>query len=650
VTSPTDDSFDEIGSLRRRVADLERANALLESGRYRELIEHARDMIWTVDGDGAVTFLNSACQATTGYTGQEMVQAAEMIVPEKLRATHAALARKWDGDPSKQYEIQISAKDGRAVYLEVSSALLERAGAPACILAIARDITARKEAQESLRQNAENFEYLFSNHPMPMWVFDPQTLQFLEVNQAAVEKYGYSREEFLAMSSADLRPPGEARRLREFLGELPPGGHGDAGHWQHLAKNGRIIEAKVFWRAVNFAGRDAVLSVVEDITDRKLLEEQLRQSQKLEAVGRLAGGVAHEFNNLLTVILGYSQLLLNRIDREHPMHSGLDQIRESAGKAGILTRQLMAFSRRQSRQPGILDLNKVVAGMEKMLRRIIGDGIELVTKLSPELGLVHADPSQIDQVMMNLVLNARDAMPRGGTVTLETANVEVSEPEGAAGHRAGPYAMVAVTDTGEGIDDENRRHLFEPFFSTRGQGEGAGMGLSVVYGTIQQHGGFIRVTSEPGQGARFEVYLPHLRDLAGASVYEGTEMGGFETILVVDDEADVLRLIAETLRGSGYTVLETADSAEALEIAKRERLHVDLLLTDVMMPKVNGCELADAWRILHPDLKVLFMSGYQEAPMADRRVFGLEERLLLKPFSGVTLMQMVREALDGRAL
>jgi two-component system cell cycle sensor histidine kinase/response regulator CckA len=641
VTSPTDDSFDEIGSLRRRVADLERANALLESGRYRELIEHARDMIWTVDGDGAVTFLNSACQATTGYTGQEMVQAAEMIVPEKLRATHAALARKWDGDPSKQYEIQISAKDGRAVYLEVSSALLERAGAPACILAIARDITARKEAQESLRQNAENFEYLFSNHPMPMWVFDPQTLQFLEVNQAAVEKYGYSREEFLAMSSADLRPPGEARRLREFHGELPPGGHGDAGHWQHLAKNGRIIEAKVFWRAVNFAGRDAVLSVVEDITDRKLLEEQLRQSQKLEAVGRLAGGVAHEFNNLLTVILGYSQLLLNRIDREHPMHSGLDQIRESAGKAGILTRQLMAFSRRQSRQPGILDL---------MLRRIIGDGIELVTKLSPELGLVHADPSQIDQVMMNLVLNARDAMPRGGTVTLETANVEVSEPEGAAGHRAGPYAMVAVTDTGEGIDDENRRHLFEPFFSTRGQGEGAGMGLSVVYGTIQQHGGFIRVTSEPGQGARFEVYLPHLPDLAGASVYEGTEMGGFETILVVDDEADVLRLIAETLRGSGYTVLETAYSAEALEIAKRERLHVDLLLTDVMMPKVNGCELADAWRILHPDLKVLFMSGYQEAPMADRRVFGLEERLLLKPFSGVTLMQMVREALDGRAL
>jgi two-component system, cell cycle sensor histidine kinase and response regulator CckA len=649
VKSLPNDSLDEIESLHKRVAELERANALLESGRYRELIEHARDMIWTVDEDATVTFLNSACQSTTGYTRQEMLQGDEIIAPEKLRVTHAALARKSDCDPSKQYEIQILAKDNRAVHLEVSSALLERAGAPDCILAIARDVTLRKETQESLRQNAENFEYLFSNHPMPMWVFDPHTLQFLEVNQAAVDKYGYSRQEFLAMSSADLRPPGEARRLRNFLRGLPAGDHGDAGHWRHLAKNGRIIDAEVFWRSVNFAGRDAVLSVIEDITERKLLEEQLRQSQKLEAVGRLAGGVAHEFNNLLTVILGYSQLLLNRTDCEHPMHAGLDKIRESAEKAGILTRQLVAFSRRQSLQPGILDLNKVVAGMEKMLRRIIGDRIELVTKLSPELGLVRADSSQIDQVVMNLVLNARDAMPQGGTVTLETADREVSELEAAAGHRPGPYAMVAVTDTGEGIDEESRRHLFEPFFSTRGEGEGAGLGLSVVYGMIQQHGGFIRVTSESGHGARFDVYLPRVPDLAGESIYESMETGGFETILVVDDEAGVLRLIAETLRGSGYTVIETLDSAEALEMATGQKLHVDLLLTDVMMPKVNGCNLADAWKILHPDLKVLFMSGDKKAPLADRKVFGLEERLLLKPFSGVALTRTVREVLDGRA-
>ncbi len=642
-----DDSVHQIESLKKRVAELERANALLESGRYRDLIEHARDMIWTVDGDGTVTFLNSACQAVTGYTRQELLQGADIAALENLRAAHQALARKWDGDPSKHYEIQIPAKDGRTVDLEVSSAFLERAGAPSCVLAIARDITARKQVQESLRQNAENFEYLFSNQPVPMWVFDAQTLQFLEVNQAAVQKYGYSREEFLAMSSADLRPPGETQRFRDYLGESPQGGHGNAGQWPHLSKNGRIINTEVFWRSVNFAGRDAVLCVIEDITERKLLEEQLRQSHKLEAVGRLAGGIAHEFNNLLTVILGYSQLLLNHIDREHPMHAGLDQIRESAGKAGTLTRQLMAFSKRQSLQPGILDLNKVVASMEKMLQRNLGDRIELVTKLSPELGLVRADPGQIDQVVMNLILNARDAMPKGGTVTLETANVDVSAAEAAAGYRPGAYAMVAVTDTGEGIDDASRSHLFEPFFSTRGQHEGAGLGLSVVYGLIEQQGGFVRVKSQPGQGARFEVYLPHLPELTGVSVHESMKRG-FETILVVDDEAGALGLIVETLRDSGYTVLETADSAEALEMAKRKQVHVDLLLTNVLMPNVNGRDLADAWRALHPALKVLFMSSYQENGSAYRKGSGLGEQLLLKPFSGVTLTQTVRGVLDGQ--
>jgi hypothetical protein len=413
-----------------------------------------------------------------------------------------------------------------------------------------------------------------------------------------------------------------------------------------LAKNGRIIDVEVFWRSVNFAGRDAVLSVIEDITDRKLLEEQLRQSQKLEAVGRLAGGVAHEFNNLLTVILGYSQLLLNRIDREHPMHAGLDQIRESAGKAGILTRQLMAFSRRESLQPGILDLNNVVAGMEKMLRRLIGDRIELVTKLSPAVGVVRADPSQIDQVLVNLILNAREAMPEGGMVTLETAAMEVSGQDPEA-RRPGSYAMVAVTDIGEGIGEESRSHLFEPFYSTREQREGVGLGLSVVYGVIEQHGGFVRVTSEPGKGARFEVYLPHIPDLAGESVCDSPGLRGFETVLVVEDDAGVLRLIAETLRGFGYTVIETANSAEALEIAKLDSPRVDLLLTDFMMPNVNGRDLADAWKILHPDLKVLLMSDSQ-AVLAAEKDSGLKERVLQKPFSGVKLMQTVRDVLDGR--
>jgi hypothetical protein len=630
-----DDSLREIESLRERVAELE-----AREGRYRDLVEHSRDLIWTVDMSGAVTYLNSACQSIMGYTKEELFgkTLTDLVAPENLRASREALTRKWDGAQPRRHEIQILAKDGATVHLEVTSALLERDGAPAGILAIARDTTARKQAQDAVRRSAEYFEYLFSNHPMPMWVFDAETLRFLEVNQAAVEQYGYSREEFLAMSSDDVRPPEEAQRFRDYLREAGPVGHGDAGHWRHLAKSGRILDAEVFWRSLEFAGKDAVLSVIEDITDRKLLEEQLRQAHKLEAVGRLAGGVAHEFNNLLTVILGYSQLLLNHVDREHPTHAGLDQIRDSAEKATILTRQLMAFSRRQSLRPGILDLNKVIADMEKMLRRLVGADIGLVTKLSPELGRVRADASQIEQVIVNLVLNAREAMPQGGSITVETASVELSSLE-AAGHRGGAYAMIGVTDTGEGIDSESRSHLFEPFFTTKGQREGAGLGLSAVYGMIEQHDGFVRVSSEPGQGARFEVYLPNLAEAPEVSSFESMRTRGSETILVVDNEIGPLRLIAETLRNSGYTVLEIGDSAEALAMAKWERPRVDLLLTDVEMPNVNGRELADAWRNSHPDLKVLFMSGGQLA--------GPEEQLLQKPFSGFRLTQTVREVLDG---
>ena len=630
-----DDSLREIESLRARVTELE-----AREGRYRELIEHARDLIWTVDMAGSVTFLNSACQTITGFTKEELLgkSLTDLVAPENLQAVREALTRRWEDDRPRQCEIQIRAKDGATVHLEITSALLENGGAPAGILAIARDISARKQAQEAVRRSAEYFEYLFSNHPMPMWVFDAETLRFLEVNQAAVEQYGYSREEFLAMSSDDVRPPEEAQRFRDYLREAGPGGHGDGGYWRHLAKNGRILDTEVFWRALQFAGRDAVLLVIEDITDRKLLEEQLRQAHKLEAVGRLAGGVAHEFNNLLTVILGYSQLLLNHIDREHPMHMGLDQIRDSAGKATVLTRQLMAFSRRQSQQHAILDLNKVIADMEKMLRRLIGAHIGLVTRLSPELGRVRGDQSQIEQVIVNLVLNARDAMPRGGTITVETASVEFTTLE-AAGHRPGAYAMIGVTDTGEGIDNESRSHLFEPFFTTKGQREGAGLGLSAVYGMIEQHDGFVRVSSEPGQGARFEVCLPNLAEAAETSTFEAMRTRGCETILVVDNDSGPLKLIAETLRSSGYTVLEAGDSAEALAMAKWERPRVDLLLTDVEMPHVNGRELADAWRSLHPNIKVLLMSGGE--------LGGVGEQLLQKPFSGVKLTQTVREILDG---
>jgi CheY-like chemotaxis protein len=364
-------------------------------------------------------------------------------------------------------------------------------------------------------------------------------------------------------------------------------------------------------------------------------------------VGRLAGGVAHDFNNLLTVIVGYSQLLLNRVDVEHPMHAGLDQIRQSADKAAALTRQLLAFSRRQPVQLSLIDLNSVITAMQKMLRRLIGEHIELVTKICAEPCNVRADSSQVEQVVLNLALNARDAMPGGGTCTIETATVEFSA-ETAGTHPPGMYSVVSVIDTGGGIDTETRNHLFEPFFTTKGDQNGSGLGLSAVYGMVNQHGGFVRVSNEPGSGARFDVCLPRVTEVDEPADLDLIEQAvtGSETILVVEDEPGVLRLIAETLRTYGYQVMESSDSSEALRMANYSSPHVDLLLTDIVMPKINGRSLADAWKERHPDLKVLFISGYMDNPSVGYMLEDLGDQLLEKPFSGAKLARKVRETLD----
>jgi PAS domain S-box-containing protein len=643
----------ELESLRRRVAQLEQANAALDErqGLYRDLIENAIDMIWTLDLEGNVTFLNSACETITGYTKNELIgkDLAELVGPQNLAAARAALGRKWETNTATHFEIRILSKDGKPLDLEINTSVLDRQGRPVGFLAIARNITDRKQAQADFRRTAREFEYLFSNHPQPMWVFEAQTLRFLEVNHAAVDKYGYSREEFLAMTATEVRPPEEVSRFIAQFQEQSKRSSANAGLWRHRTRGGALLDVEVLWNWVVFAGKDAVLAVIQDVTERRLLEEQLHQSHKLEAVGRLAGGIAHDFNNLLTVITGYSQLLLNRIDTDHPMHSGLDQIRVSADKAAVLTRQLLAFSRRQAMQPGILDLNAVITDVEKMLRRLIGEHIELKTLLSPELGRVRADASQIEEVIMNLALNARDAMPHGGTVTVETSRAEFTV-QTAAGHPAGSYVMISVSDTGEGIDSETRQRLFEPFFTTKGQREGRGLGLSAVYGIVEQHGGFIRVSSERGQGSRFDVCLPrlpHVPDPVDVAVMEPLGIGGNETILVVEDEAGVLKLISETLRVYGYNVIGTTDGLEAMEIAGRQEQHVDLLLTDIIMPKMNGRRLGDAWKLLNPAVKVLYMSGYTKDDQWTQLLADLGDQLLAKPFSSSRLAQKVREALDA---
>jgi two-component system, cell cycle sensor histidine kinase and response regulator CckA len=400
------------------------------------------------------------------------------------------------------------------------------------------------------------------------------------------------------------------------------------------------------------AGRDderrLALVIAEDITERMRLEEQLLRSQKLEAVGRLAGGVAHDFNNLLTGILGYADLLHRGLADDDPRRRDAEEVKRAAERAADLTRQLLAFSRRQVLEPRVLDLNEVVEDMQRMLRRLIGEDIELVTAVEPDLGRVEADPGQLEQVIANLVVNARDAMPNGGRLVIQTANAEVDETftsGRAGGMQPGPYVVLEVSDSGAGMDAETQAHAFEPFFTTKEVGKGTGLGLATVYGIVKQSGGFIWVYSEPGEGTTFKIYLPQVEkpvDVAAAPPPRSAR-GGTETVLVVEDEEVVRDLIGRDLTGRGYSILTAGTGREALAVAAGHDGAIDLVVTDVVMPEMGGLELMQRLTAARPGIKVVYMSGYTERAVAD----GVVPRpLLQKPFNASTLADTIREVLD----
>ena len=396
-------------------------------------------------------------------------------------------------------------------------------------------------------------------------------------------------------------------------------------------------------------GRTALVGGIGiDITERRQLEEQLRQSQKMEAIGRLAGGVAHDFNNLLTIISGYGRMVLDDLAPKHRSRARVEEVLNAADRAAILTSQLLAFSRRQVVQPKALELNHLISNLEKMLRRVIGEHIELVTSLSPDLRRVKADGGQIEQVIMNLAVNARDAMPQGGKLTIETRNVFFSRESGLS-DAGGLYAVLAVSDTGVGMDAHAKTHLFEPFFTTKGRGKGTGLGLSTVYGIVKQHGGEIRVESSPGAGATFDIYFPVAEESAEQVEVIGrraTAPMGTETILLVEDEAGVREFARETLKRSGYRVLEAGDAQEALRLAQQEKGPIHLLLTDVIMPLVSGRELAEQIKEMREGTRVVYMSGYTDDVLAYRGDLGEDIDFLQKPFAPDVLARKVREVLE----
>jgi two-component system cell cycle sensor histidine kinase/response regulator CckA len=503
-------------------------------------------------------------------------------------------------------------------------------------------------AKQLLRGRDREFRLLFEENPQPMCVFDPGTQQFLEVNAAARELYGYSAEEFKRMNLADVLLQEEtARFLAEWKG--PSGSMPRA--WRHRTKGGRVIDVEMTVREIRHGNRSAALAVLLDVTNHRQLEEQLRQAQKMEAVGMLAGGVAHDFNNLLTIITGYSQLVLNNLSNHDPNRHSIEQIMKAGERAGALTKQLLAFSRRQVLQPRVVDLNKLVSSLSTMLQRLIGEDVELRLMLPADLGRVSADPGQVEQVLMNLAVNSRDAMPKGGVLTIETANVELDERY-AGRHlsvKPGPYVLLAVSDNGFGMDAATRAHVFEPFFTTKGSGRGTGLGLSTVFGIVKQSGGSVDVYSEPDHGTSVKVYLPRIdRQVTVEAATSGRVVTrGSETILLAEDDEMVRTLVCETLQREGYRVIAAADPEEARRVAEHHRAPIHLLITDVIMPKVSGRELADQLRQRLPDLKVLFMSGYTDNAVLNSGILQKEVAFLQKPFTPAALAEKVREVLEG---
>jgi PAS domain S-box-containing protein len=483
-----------------------------------------------------------------------------------------------------------------------------------------------------------------------MLVYDAGTLGILAANEAAVLKYGYSREEFLGLTIAKLKLPEDAAEFLRKQGE-PPGGLEHVGVWRHRKRDGSLLYADITRAAIPFDGKVAVLLLAVDVTEQKQLEQQLRHSQKMEAVGQLAGGVAHDFNNLLSVIVMYASLLREQEPLSQKQTDHLDQILASAERAANLTRSLLIFSRKQSFDLTLLDLNEAVRRLASLLQRVLGEEIRLHVRTAALPLVVLADGGQVEQVIMNLCTNARDAMPRGGTLTLAAGAVEMDE---AFLHthgfgRAGSYALLSVADTGSGMDEGTQARIFEPFFTTKDIGKGTGLGLAIVYGIVKQHEGFIGVTSRQGEGTVFDIFLP-LRERAltiegGAAAPR--PRGGRETILLAEDEEAVRRITRMVLEESGYSVVEALDGADAVRQFQAFKGEVRLFLTDVIMPKKNGREAYEEMLRSDPALKVLFTSGYTADFLEQRGIESGAINFLPKPASPSDLLRKVREVLDA---
>ncbi len=652
----------------RDITERKRAEEALRQSeeRYRNILETIEDGYYEVDLAGNLTFFNDSLCRISGYPKEELMgmndrQYTDEENGKKLFQTYNRVYTT--GEPAKEFAWEVIRKDGTPKYLEASVSLRkDLSGKPIGFRGIIRDITERKRAEEALRRSEERYRDIIESI-QDGYFEDDLDGNFTFVNDVVGRHLGYTKEELIGMKYRQYTDEENRRKLyQHFNGLYRTGQPIKPFAVEYIRRDGSKLTAEISvslirdpeGKPIGFRG------ISRDITERKQaeeeklsLQEQLRQSQKMEAIGQLAGGIAHDFNNLLTVIKGYSQLSLLDLKENDPLCGNIQEIEKATRRATDLTRQLLAFSRRQILDLKVLDLNVLLKDLEKMLRRIIGEDIQLVTLLSEDLGKVKIDPGQIEQVIFNLAVNAKDAMPSGGKLTIETANVELDE-EYAHAHVSvapGRYLRLSISDTGIGMTQEVKERVFEPFFTTKEKGKGTGLGLSMVYGIVKQSNGNVWVYSEPGRGTTFKIYLPRTEEKADS--LHGQEKTGFfptgsETILLVEDDELVRDLANRLLKQLGYKVLEATNGQEALGVVKEhdgETIH--LLLTDIVMPQMGGKDLADWLKISRPNVKVLYTSGYADNAIVHHGVLDPGTHFVQKPFSLKTLSHKVREVLDG---
>ena len=668
-------------------------------GSFRDLLDAAPDAMIVVNSDGKIMLVNTQAEKLFGYQRNELLdQTIEILIPRQFRKQHHGHRDQFAAHPHARpmgggVEFVALRKDGSEFPADIKLSPIETEEGVVVVSSV-RDITDRKHNEEIARQNAElkikmaeeNAELAAAKLQLQIVAGREETSRQIAEQKMLLQSILDSCSDAVIVADASgkviLRNPQGVRYkagtaaddLNEKYPEL-------AGLYKSDCKTlfkseelplrhalaGKSTEAlEMFVRPPNggeprwmlAAGAPLLNTTGEkqggvvflrDISVQKRLEQQLRQAQKMEAVGQLAGGIAHDFNNLLAVIIGYGEILEERLNEDDPLRAKAGQITAAGKRAAALTRQLLAFSRQQVLEPKILDLSVVVSDTTRMLQRLIGEDIELVTRVAPELGRVKVDRGQIEQVIMNLAVNGRDAMPQGGKLIIATANVELDDAyvHQHPGAVAGSHVMLAVSDTGCGMDQETQAHIFEPFFTTKGLGKGTGLGLSTVYGVVKQSGGYVSVYSELGRGTSFKIYFPRNDDpVASVPDNDGSKTTqGWETVLLVEDAQPVRELARELLEGNGYTVVEAGNGADAIRVAEKLREPIHLLLTDVVMPGVGGRELADYIAGIHPEIKVLYMSGFTDDIIVHRGVLDSGVSLLEKPFTKESLIRKVREVL-----